>query len=109
MPARSQRKLVPFTGYRDHLDIPFTLTVNDVEISAIANARHYPGYPAKVYGPPEDCYPAEEPTIEISEVRLIDHNKKLIDISFLIHSLPNLYDAIENALYEVIQEREDSP
>lgn len=109
MPILNQRRLTSFTRYRDHLDIPFTLTVNDMEISAIANVRHYLGYPAKVSGPPEDCHPAEDPFIEISEVRLVDHNEKLIDISFLIHSLPNLYEAIENALYEELQDREDSP
>lgn len=29
---------------------------------------YYPGAPAKVYGPPEDCYPEEGPELDLSQV-----------------------------------------
>ena len=37
----------------------------DREIEVWCNVTHYyPGDPGKYYGPPENCYPAEDPEIE---------------------------------------------
>jgi len=42
----------------------FEMTVDYEDITFGVEAHFTPGRPAKVYGPPEDCYPEEFPEVE---------------------------------------------
>ncbi len=45
---------------------PITLRIDDYELVC----RYSPGRPAKTEGPPEDCYPEDEPEIEVISGKL---------------------------------------
>ena len=55
------------------------------------------GYPARLYGPPESCYPAEPPEIEITEV--IDEEGE--DILYTLSD--EEYELIETSCWEEVE------
>lgn len=43
------------------------------DIDGRCTFSHTPGRPAQLYGPAEDCYPAEDPEVEIEGIELYGH------------------------------------
>ena len=43
--------------------------IGDGELPVTVEFEYFPGTPAKLSGPMEGCYPAEEYTLEITEIR----------------------------------------
>lgn len=61
-------------------------TIFDIDMMIEYDYRvTYEGCKARTYGPPEDCYPAEDPEYEIEGIRLFrdDPNTKQQDIQYL--------------------------
>lgn len=74
------------TNYYNYT-IDFTLSVDDnveefttVELEICLRLTS-PGRPAKLYGPPEDCYPAEDPEWELGALTLLFSKKHKLKIS----------------------------
>lgn len=74
--------------------IPFYWERDDGEYEFRVTGTVSPVIPAKVYGPPEDCYPAEGGEVEILSVKLVDVISD--DVEFATLS-DNQVQAIESA------------
>jgi len=75
-----------------------TINIGDRSIE-IEVTSYTPYTPAKLFGPPEDCYPEEGPEIEFN----ISENEK--DVEFLQDLLDEcayFYGVVESKLYELI-------
>jgi hypothetical protein len=60
------------------------------------------GYPAKVSGPPEDCYPAESTYIEDIDMAWQETGTKLTD-----EEVDRYIDQVEEAIYEANESEGD--
>lgn len=67
--------------YRTTKTLYLSLCGAETEVDAEISYSFTPGHPAKLYGPPEDCYPAEGPEVEVDEVTVIIDGKR--------HALPD--------------------
>ena len=70
----------------------FTVSVDeDQEIFTTVEVEFYlklvdRGRPAKIYGPPEDCYPAEDPEWELNFIALVfskSHKLSITEVDFV--------------------------
>ncbi len=75
---------------------------NDEKVIVINNYTYEPGYPAKISGAPEDCYPAEGPTIEDVEAEWQGTGKKLTNDEYNIY-LEQIEELIFNAAVEDLE------
>lgn len=67
-------------SYRTTKTLYLSICGAETEVDAEISYSFTPGHPAKTYGPPEDCYPAEGPEVEVEEVTVIIDGKR--------HALP---------------------
>ena len=51
------------------VEVGITLNVDGEEIDAVATCAVSPGRPGRTYGEPGDCYPPEDPEVEILALR----------------------------------------
>lgn len=72
-----------------------TLTYNDVELDVLFDASPY--VPARISGPPEDCYPEEGGEVALTEVYLEGH-----EILSLLSQV--VVDNLESQAYELLPE-----
>ena len=56
----------------------------DEETEVLVAYTYTPGTPAKIYGPPENCYPAEEPGIDILSATAVETGAE-VDIDLEEH------------------------
>ena len=65
---------------------PFRHTFRSLGLTLEATVTHwYPGAPARLYGPPEDCYPEDPAECEI-EYLMVEHEGGWMDAAFLLNS-----------------------
>ena len=68
-----------------------------------------PGYPARTYGLPEDCYPAEGIEYQIDDIRLfLDGSNEPLDIPLWMQGI--LMDELltSQKAYDAVRENEDN-
>lgn len=73
--------------------IEFSITLNNIKVDAIAHVDYEPYSSAKIVGLPENCYPAEEGTLEIHSLMLSVKDSQ-IDITYLLDEIPSLKEDI---------------
>jgi hypothetical protein len=76
----------------------FTHQFRSLGLTLEATITHwYPGAPERISGPPEDCYPADPPEVEIAFLRVILPRGEM-SATFLLDS-----DCVEEILEDCIQ------
>jgi hypothetical protein len=53
-----------------------TVEIGDDEVEVTVEYGYSPGTPGKTYGPPENCYPAEGPDVDVVTVYRTDDKTK---------------------------------
>lgn len=97
-------------------EVEYEIKREDVLITVRASGTSFPHIPAKTYGPPEDCYPAEGGYAELESVEVvsIDHEDGQVQeaYGFKVGEEAKITDAemkdIEEALYEQAGEDEEA-
>jgi hypothetical protein len=77
---------------------PFRHTFRSLGLTLEATVAHwYPGAPARLSGPPEDCYPEDPPECEIGYL-MAEHEGGWMDATFLLES-----DCVEEIVEDCTQ------
>jgi len=53
-----------------------TIDVDGIEVCVEIEGDYEPFVPARISGPPEDCYPAEGGTFDITDIFVVDQKRK---------------------------------
>ena len=79
----------------------FTKTVNYADVDLTVNFFATKPVPARLYGPPEDCYPAEGGEVELDTIYLDQW-----EISSLLSPIviAHIQTTLEESLYELFEE-----
>lgn len=85
-----------------NLTVTTYVEVLNVEVGVHADVDFRPGVPAKTYGPPENCWPAEPAEIEINGVTLFDASdrKTPLECPRWLHDA--IVDALENDMDDLL-------
>ena len=81
-----------------NLDVEIILDINGVgdDLTAEVNVDFAPGLPAQLYGPPENCYPAEPAEVDVLKAT-VTLDDGVMDITEMVRDDPKLYDRVYDA------------
>jgi len=87
--------------------VEFEYYLGDNVLKVLADVT--PGKPAQIYGPPENCYPAEDAEVELLDIWLIDEtsgNETQFDPDGVyVKAYKDRYNSLEDELEELAVEK----
>ena len=86
----------------------YTLSFSSLGLSLIAQVSHWhAGAPARLSGPPEDCYPEDPAEIEIESLAALDADGEERDATFLLDASDDIIERICEAAIEAMMESDE--